>query len=71
MPKFKVGDTVIGNEKANGRYNITKEGFIGKVTDAAGGLIRLNCEWTVEDCYFDLYEPEINVPMDDWDTMYS
>lgn len=31
--KFKVGDTVIGNEKA-GIYNITKEGWVGTVVEA-------------------------------------
>lgn len=31
--KFKVGDKVIGNKKAEGRYNITTEGWIGTVTE--------------------------------------
>jgi len=32
-PKFKVGDKVIGNKKANDRYTITKEGWRGTVTE--------------------------------------
>lgn len=31
--KFKVGDVVIGNEKANRRYRLTKEGWKGVVVD--------------------------------------
>lgn len=31
MSKFKVGDVVIGNEKAN-QYSVTTEGYIGLVT---------------------------------------
>lgn len=31
--KFKVGDFVVANSKANGRYVITKEGWTGKVTE--------------------------------------
>jgi hypothetical protein len=31
MAKFKAGDVVRGNKKANGRYAVTKEGWIGEV----------------------------------------
>lgn len=31
VPKFKVGDIVIGNEKANKTYAYTRKGAIGKV----------------------------------------
>ena len=31
MAKFKVGDVVRGNKKANGMYDVTKEGWIGEV----------------------------------------
>ena len=30
--KFKVGDTVVGNEKATDRYSVTQTGWCGKVT---------------------------------------
>ena len=33
MAKFKVGDKVIANEKANNRYGITKQGWIGIVKE--------------------------------------
>lgn len=33
MAKFKVGDKIIGNEKANDRYDITKQGWIGIVKE--------------------------------------
>jgi hypothetical protein len=31
--KFKVGDKIIGNENANRRYGVTREGWIGEVTE--------------------------------------
>lgn len=33
MAKFKVGDKIIGNEKANDRYGVTKQGWIGIVKE--------------------------------------
>lgn len=33
MAKFKVGDKVIANEKANDRYGVTKQGWVGIVTE--------------------------------------
>lgn len=70
--KFKVGDLVIGNDKADSEYNVTRKGWIGKVE-------RINCfsfPWYAQDEYirvsskndpskkyvvradaFDLYEP--------------
>jgi hypothetical protein len=39
--KFKVGDFVVGNSKANGRYSVTREGWTGEVTkveERNGGL---------------------------------
>ncbi len=42
ITKFKVGDIVIGNEKAC-RYGITKTGWIGKVVSLYGnGYIGVN-----------------------------
>ena len=35
MSKFKVGDTVIGNELASKNYGITKQGWMGVVTNVA------------------------------------
>lgn len=32
MGKFKVGDIIIGNEKANDKYLFTREAWEGKVT---------------------------------------
>lgn len=37
MSKFKVGDRVIGNSE--GRYSITKKGWIGTVTEVCGNCI--------------------------------
>lgn len=59
--KFKVGDKVIGNAKADKRYGLTKTGWIGVVTAIkspkvfsatgnGGKFGTLECE------YFDLYE---------------
>lgn len=33
MSKFKIGDKVIGNEKALGKYTVTTKGFTGRVTN--------------------------------------
>lgn len=35
MPKFQVGDYVIGNEEANKHYGITRHGWIGVVSRAS------------------------------------
>jgi hypothetical protein len=29
--KFKIGEVIVGNDKANGKYSITKKGWIGRV----------------------------------------
>ena len=56
--KFKVGDTVIGNDLANGRYNYTTKGWKGVVKKVypdgyfESGNYKLNPE-----C-FDLLEAE-------------
>lgn len=66
-PKFKVGDKVIGNKAASGRYGYTKEGWIGTVTKvfetpkhaedfrAIGPCGDGNQEFGLESKYFDLY----------------
>lgn len=62
--KFKVGDLVIGNEKANDRYAITWEGWIGRVTEVSDKNFRavpnINGDWMysgflLEYDYFDKY----------------
>lgn len=65
-PKFKVGDKVIGNNKAD-KYSITKEGWIGTVTE-----VHEYCIWVsgkgligkrgteVDIRCFDLYKPAPN-----------
>jgi hypothetical protein len=61
--KFKVGDKVIGNQRANNTYSITQEGYIAKVIDTREycGVPQIHIEqnssadfWVDEDC-FDLY----------------
>lgn len=67
--KFKVGDKVIGNSKANVRYRFTREGWIGRVVEvgnvssdpedgvvvqAVGG----GAKFSVSSKCFDLYEGE-------------
>ena len=58
--KFKVGDIVIGNEKAN-KYNFTREGFIGEVTQVHGERMHIKRYCGIDSFYnvlqscFDLY----------------
>lgn len=33
-PKYEVGDVIVGNENANGRYFVTKKGWVGIVVAA-------------------------------------
>lgn len=64
MAKFKVGDKVVGNEKAN-RYGITDQGWVGYVVhvsddDKIGVLEALNEDdsgFTVDPACFDLVKP--------------
>ena len=68
-PKFKVGDKIIGNKKAN-KYNYTKEGWIGTVVTVYDKLTCLgsdieakgdNCEiYPIKSDCFDLYKPAPN-----------
>lgn len=43
-PKYKVGDVIIGNEKADGRYMVTKEGWTGIVTN----VYEDHGEWVID-----------------------
>ena len=54
MSKFKVGDTVIGNEKASGRYSITVKGWKGTVSKITGENTFVANNYSLEDKYFDL-----------------
>lgn len=66
-PKFEVGDTVIGNEKAKD-YAITKTGFLGIVTAIEDdglmvikGLKYPNLSYTVQQECFDRFEKQQTV----------
>ena len=55
MSKFNVGDRVVGNKLASGRYIITKEGYTGTVTKlVSDGSFWLNNHYRVEPTYFNL-----------------
>lgn len=41
--KFKVGDIVVGNQFANDKYNVTTEGWQGKVTQVNANIFRATC----------------------------
>lgn len=63
--KFKIGDMVIGNAKANDAYCITRQGWIGKVTKIySDEMIRVKeriadeIGYAVHSKYFDLYKPK-------------
>lgn len=69
MSKFQVGDIVVGNEKADGYYLITKTGCIMKVLKVYGDEFRgellslspggrgtIGGRFTVDNVYFDLNE---------------
>lgn len=65
--KFKVGDIVIGNEKAKG-YATTKTGFLGIITEIGGddlmvikGLKYPNLSYTVRQECFDRFEKQQTV----------
>lgn len=61
MSKFKVGDKVIGNEKAGKRYAVTGKGYIGTVLNVFDNMLLISasdeCDsYKVNECCFDLYE---------------
>lgn len=67
MRKFRVGDLVIGNDKADCEYAITKTGWVGRVVAIPyEGTIRVcpedetdDCEFSVDSDCFDYYiKPE-------------
>lgn len=63
--KFRVGDIVIGNEKANHSYSVTVQGWKGKVIEVCGSKITIagfenndgydGHDFGVSDNCFDLY----------------
>lgn len=77
--KFKVGDMVIGNDKADERYSTTKKGWIGRVVENSAwdrcDYIRVesldsNNRYRVNPNYFDLYithEGKILIMVDEKD----
>ena len=59
--KFKIGDIVIGNDRADDTYSITRKGYKGTVTDVLkNGKIKVNHFSVLEEC-FDLFEEKIVV----------
>lgn len=64
MAKFKVGDKVVGNEKAN-RYGITNQGWVGYVVSVGDDRIDvweklgegIDGGYTVDPACFDLIRP--------------
>lgn len=68
VPAFKVGDKVIGRKEASNEYDITREGWIGKVTEICNdGSIYVYGEgssgshgFNVEAKYFDFYNEPTN-----------
>lgn len=65
-PKFKVGDMVIGNDKADRSYSVTTKGWVGKVIFVSkdGSGIRVTgvgvTDCPVDVSCFDLYKPASN-----------
>lgn len=57
LGKFKLGDVVIGNKKANERYEITRKGWKGIVTDVRPKEFTAS-GFELEYEYFDLYKGE-------------
>lgn len=65
MPKFKVGDIIIGRPEADEHYTVTVNGWKGKVFEANSNGERIlvstvgekEGRWWVEAKYFDLLEP--------------
>lgn len=71
LPRFKVGDVVIGNEKAKQYYTITKTGFLGIITAIEDdGLMVIKClkypdlSYTVKQECFDLFgeQQTVDIP---------
>lgn len=59
MAKFKIGDKVIGNERASYRYVITCTGYVGTVTRIDGNKITLDHNYIVDTEAFDLYTEHV------------
>jgi hypothetical protein len=56
--KFKVGDTVIGNDLADERYNHTKKGWQGVVDKIFTDNTFESDGYRLSSEYFDLLEPK-------------
>lgn len=77
MGKFKVGDRVVGNEKAN-RYGITVEGWEGTVIRVGNGYISVNgpgsCGgdgFSVDPDCFDMLQPAPNSHLDEHISIFA
>lgn len=59
-PKFKIGDKVIGNDKASKLYNITGKGYISEVVsiNEDNSILKLTSGFYVSTECFDLYTEE-------------
>lgn len=63
--KFKVGDKIVGNDKADKRYSITRKGWRGIVTEVSSDGFRARategtCDFHLEYDYFEPYEELYN-----------
>lgn len=65
--KFKVGDKVISNKKADERYSVTKNGWIGEVIEVTNDYFRAkdsnDVDFTLAYECFDHYTPESSHPI--------
>jgi len=59
--KFKVGDKIIGNEKADDIYTWTKKGWEGVVTEVRGDGFHAGAHWNLSYDCFDLVEEPLKV----------
>lgn len=55
--KFQVGDKVIGNEKANDHYTVTRKGWTGTVAKVRNGRIDVGDYVDLDETCFDLLKP--------------
>ena len=63
MTDFHVGDVVVGNEKANGRYSITKQGWMGRVIEILSDKTFKLCSLSFEEDSFDVSMECFNLVM--------
>ena len=58
--KFKIGDIIVGNEKASACYGITRKGWIAKVTNVSSSHISatgFNNSTSLENAFFSVLDP--------------